>query len=358
MLNFWHRAPSSLLGIDISPCSVKALELTKSDKGFHVENFAITQLASGTVSEHIVKNPTALTQAMLQLVNKIKPARKYVAIAIPDSLAITKIIQLDALLSENDIEEQVAIEAEKYIPYPLQEINLDFTIVGPASQSKQHLDILLAATRTETIMPIIGALREVNLHVKVVDIQAYAIERASQLLKHQLPQQGLHKIVAIVDIGPTALHLTILDNFKSIYSREESLASQTLQSNNTDVYHITQNKENLTRLYNHSATDNIKTASAFCSKRLISHLRRALQLFFSTSQYNEIEAIVLTGNMAKTPDLDKIITEQFKVHSTIANPLANMTIAPHVDTTMLMAEACSLLTCCGLALRRFDNAYD
>lgn len=325
MLNFLRRTPPNLLGIDITSSTIRALELNQTEQSYQITHFGRIALKTATISENIVTNPMALSQAIQQLLRKMQTTTRLAAIAIPDSLTITKIIQLDPTVPVSELEEQIAIEAEKYIPYPLSEINLDFTLLKPIDPTQPTIDILLAAVRTENITPIVQALHTANLTVKIVDIQAYAIERASQLLKQQLPSQGRNQTVAIVDLTNTRLHLTVLVDLKMIYSREEIFADL----ENSD------NKQT--------------TIGNF-------YLQRALQFFFAANQNSELHAIVLSGSLAQMPDLAALITQQFNIPCTIANPLADMSIAPTVNKADLMAEASSLLVCCGLALRSLNYA--
>jgi type IV pilus assembly protein PilM len=355
VFNLFRTATPILLGIDISPASVKLLELKKTNNSYRVESFGVAPLPPNTIIEKVVKDPRALARTVQQLIAKVKPTAKNAAIAIPDSMVITKVIQLDASLNEMDIENQIAIEAEKYIPYPLQEINLDFSVLGPSNKDKQQIDVLLAAARTENIMATVEALTEADLTVKVVDVQAYTMERASHLLKPQLPNYGQNKIVAIVDLGAHTTQLTILDNFKTVYSREEPFGGQQLTENIQQRYGLTASEAGLAKKQG-GLPDDYQTAILHPFREtIILQLRRALQFFFSASQYNEVHAIVLAGGSAKVMGLAKLIEEQLGIPTTVANPLAEMSLSANIDHTTLLSESCSLLICCGLAMRSFNH---
>lgn len=355
MFNLFRTTTPKLLGIDISPASVKILELSQTNGGYRIESYGAAPLPPNTIVEKVVKNAPALSHTILQLIKQIQPSTNQAAIAIPDSLAITKVIQLDASLNEIDIENQIAIEAEKYIPYPLQEINLDFAILGPSTKSQQ-IDVLLVAARTENIMVPVQALADAGLIIKAVDVEAYTIERASTLLKHQLPIPNQKRIVAIVDIGATKTHITILDNFKTVYSREELFGGQQLTESIQQRYGLTPKEAELAKKQGGLPDDYLTAILNPFRETLVLQLRRALQFFFSASQYHEIHTIVLAGSTAKVMGLTSLIEEQLGVPTIIANPLATMTLSAKVDSTLLMSEACSLMACCGLALRSFKHA--
>lgn len=355
MFNLFRTATPILLGIDISPASVKLLELHKTNNSYRVESFGVAPLPANTITEKVVNDPHSLARTVQQLVAKAKPTVKNVAIALPDSMVITKVIQLDASLHEADIENQIAIEAEKYIPYPLQEINLDFSVLGPSGKDKQQMDVLLAAARTENMMTTVEALSETGLNVKVVDVQAYTMERASHLLKAQLPDYGQNKIVAIVDLGANTTHLTILDNFKTVYSREEPFGGQQLTENIQQRYGLTASEADLAKKHG-GLPDDYQTAVLHPFREtIVLQLRRALQFFFSASQYNEVHVIVLAGGSAKVMGLAKLIEAQLGIPTTIANPLAGMSLSANVDSASVLSESCSLLICCGLAMRSFNH---
>lgn len=354
VFNLFRATAPILLGIDISPASIKLLELNKTNTNYRVESFGVVPLPANTIVENVVKDPLALSQSIKHLLAKTNPTSKNAAIAISDTMVITKVIQLNASLSEADIEDQIAMEAEKYIPYPLQEINLDFSVLGPSAKDKQAIDVLLVAARSENILHSVEALEQAGLAVKVVDVQAYTIERASQLLKHQLPNQGQDRVIAIIDLGATSTHLTILDNLKTVYSREEPFGGQQLTENIQQRYGLTASEAGLAKKQG-GLPDDYQTAVLHPFREtIILQLRRALQFFFSASQYNEVHAIVLAGGTAKVVGLAKLMEEQLGIPTTVANPLAQMTVLPKIDSTALLHESCSLLVPCGLAMRSFN----
>ena len=185
--NFFSPPTPNTIGIDISSDSVKLLELSYSGDRHSVECFALVPLPAGTIVEKIIKNTDALADSIRKVVEKSETGAKHVAIAMPDSFVITKVIQMDASLSEEEIENQIVVEADKYIPYPLEEVSLDFQILGPSSKDSDSIDLLLAASRSENVYARVHAIEDAGLTVRVVDIESFAMERACTLITNQLP---------------------------------------------------------------------------------------------------------------------------------------------------------------------------
>lgn len=345
-----------MLGLDISSGLVKLLELSQGTQGYKIESYAVEQLPPDVVQENEIKNPEALGAAIEEVVRRSRTTLKQAAVAVSGSAVISKIIQINAGLREKDLSGQVQLEAERYIPFPLQEVSIDFQVLGPSSKNPEMLDILLAASRTEIVDMLVHALGLGGLKAKVVDIEAYAMQRAFSLIMDQLPEKGIKKTIAIIDIGSTATTLSVLHDGSMVYTREQTFGGKQLTEEIQRRYGLTAEEANIAKKQGGLPEDYFLEVLEPFKEMVVQQIDRATQLFFSSSQFSEIDHIVLAGGCACITGLIEKVQEKVGIPTLLANPLLNMTVSPSVSMPAIQADAPSLMICCGLAMRSFANA--
>ncbi len=349
-LNF--KAPL-IAGLHIGASSLKLLCLKKADEQFYVEHYATVPLPAGAVVEKEIKNSRAITDAVKQLVAHTKGKIQQVAIALPDNAVISKIIQMESSLSETQLENLIPFEAEQHLPHPLEEVSLDFQVLGTNNKNQHLVDILLVASHKDKVASRIAAIAAGGMQVKVVDVESYAIERACQLLRWEWPEQGNQQTVAVCMFTALGLSLIILQNNNIIFMRSENFGSEQLTKLIQQRYNLSFQEAEQAKINNNLPENYINEVLEPFREGVISQIRRALQFFFSTAQQAEINYFILAGGSAYLAGLAEKIAEQLKIKVAIANPFFNMTIAPTIDATLLKQEAAGLLLCSGLAMRNF-----
>lgn len=352
MISLFSKKHHALLGIDISSSSIKLLELSKSGAKYKVENYSSRPLPDGAVVEKNIANLDAVGEEMLKLSSLVKTATTNAAVAVSGAAVITKTIELNAAMNDAEMEDQITVEADQYIPYPLEEVAIDFERVGPSPKNEDMVEVLLAACKKENVDTRVAALQIGGLQAKVVDIEAYAMERAFNLMCEQmeLDKEGL---TAIIDIGATMTTMYILRDGVSIYTREQVFGGAQLSS---DI----QNRYGLTASEAESALINKELPEGFENDVLkpfihdmSDQIGRTLQFFFSSSQYNDVDLIVLAGGTAATNGLAEVVQEEQGIRTVVANPFAKMGVNNKVNKKQLMNDAASLMMACGLAIRGF-----
>lgn len=344
MLTIFRKKTAGLLGIDIGPTFAKLLELKKVNGYYQVESCAVLPMPPSLVVDKSFKRLEEIGNIADQLVLRAQTSLRSAAVAVPDSSVITRTIQLEATLSESDIENQVAIEAEQYIPYPLEEVNMDFSVLGPSSKDPNQVDVLIVASRSEHVNARVQALAFAGVTTEIVDVESYAIERACGLVKAQLPNQGNDQVVAVVDLSKTMVQLIVLDNFKIVYTREEMIEQPFVDAGNPGL----KAHSLIVDAPAHGQTD-----WTLFEEAVVLQLRRALQFFYSTTEYLTIDHLLLAGDSARVGNLTKTIAEQLAVPTTLVNPFITMRINNKIDSALLMQHAPAMLICCGLAMRSF-----
>ncbi len=353
MLGFKGKRPP-LLGIDISSTAVKLLELGHDGPRYRVESYAVAPLSQNAVVEKSIADVEAVGESVRRAVEKSRTRLRNVAVAVAGSAVITKVVQLEAGLSPEEQESRVQLEADQYIPYPLEEINLDFEVLGPNEKNPQQVDVLLAASRSENVETRVAALEIAGLTAKVVDVEGFAMENAFSLIAEQIPDAGADKTIAVLDVGATMTTLSVLHDRKIIYTREQVFGGKQLTEEIMRRYGLSYEEAGQAKKQG-GLPDNYMTEVLEPFKdAMAQQVGRSLQFFFSSSQYDNVDHIVLAGGSASIAGVDELIEERMGTGTTIANPFANMTLASRVNPQSLGNDAPALMIACGLALRSFD----
>ena len=350
---FGKRKPAPVLGLDISSTTVKLLELSHIGDRYRVESYAVSPLPADAVIEKTVNDIDGVANAVRNVVAQSRTKIKSVAAAVAGSSVITKMIDMPEGLSEDDMEIQLSLEADQYIPYPLEEVAIDFEVQGPSPESTGQVEVLLAACRRETIETRVDALEAADLQPKIMDVEAYAMERALSLIQNQLDMDKDHT-VAVVDIGATMTTLSVLTGGQTVYTREQLFGGKQLTDEIMRRYGLPLEEAGLAKKqgglpddYEPEVLDPFKDA-------VVQQVARSLQFFFSSSQYNDVDYIILAGGVASMEGLAELVQERLGTPTTIANPFAEMAISSKVNAVALSSDAPAMMIACGLALRSFD----
>ena len=354
MLKLFKSKHRPILGIDISSTSVRILEISGSDDDYCVDAYAHEDLPESAMEGNRVKDAQVVADIIKKLLNTHVFSSKNAAIAVPDSLAISKVIQINDGLNEQEIEEVVVTEADKYIPYPIDEINIDFNVLGVSAKNSAMLDVLIVASRSENVSNRVEAINGSGLAAKIVDVESYAVERAAQLMLSDLPAKGDKKNIAILDIGAVYTHLFILHSMKIIFAREEEFGGKQLVDSVMQQYGMQRHDAMVAMEQGSLPADYDDNVLQPFKELILLQVKRALQFFFSSSNHTFVDHIVLAGGVAKLPGVAQLIQEQINIPTTIADPFAHMRFSKMVDRDAISYDSSKLMIACGLALRQSE----
>lgn len=350
---FKHKQPV-VLGLDISSTAIKLLELSQSGDRLRVESYAVEPLPANSVIEKNIADVEAVGDAIKRAVKRSASRTKLAAVAVAGSAVITKIIAMPASLTEDEMEQQIELEADQYIPYPLEEVNLDFEVIGPSENDPERIDVLLAASRSENVDIRVAALELAGLKAKIVDVEAYAMENAFSLLIPQLPEHGIDQTIAVIDIGATMTTLNVMHDCKTIYTREQVFGGKQLTEEIQRRYGLSYEEAGMAKRQGGLPDNYVPEVLEPFKDAMTQQVSRSLQFFYGSSQYNNVDHIVLAGGSAMIPGIDEMIANKLGVHTSVANPFTNMTLASRVKAQSLSNDAPALMIAAGLAMRSFD----
>lgn len=345
------KKSAPILGIDISATAIKLLELSRSGNKYRVESYAVEALPPNSVSEKNINEIEIVGEAVAKAVKKSGTKTKNAAVAVAGSSVITKIITMPAGLSEDDMENQIQVEADQYIPFPLDEVAMDFEVIGPSEENPDRVDVLLAASRSEIVDNVVAAINLGGLTAKVVDIESFAIENAISLIADSFPDDATTEVIAVADVGSNVTTFSVVENLKTIYSREESFGGAQLTEEIQRRYGLSFEEAGLAKRQG-GLPDNYgpEVLEPF-KENMASQISRAVQFFYSSSQIGNIDHLILAGGCASIEGVAEIVQEKLDINTVIANPFANMAVASKIPTKSLTNDAPAMMIACGLALR-------
>jgi type IV pilus assembly protein PilM len=354
-LPFLRSAGNTLVGLDIASTSVKMVELSSNHPTSHVvERYAIEPLPRDSVVDGNIAQMEAVAEAIRRAVRKLGGNVRDVAVALPSSAVITKKILLPAGLREQEMEVQVESEANQYIPFPLEEVNLDFQVIGPAPASPDDVEVLIAASRKEKVEDRVGVAELAGLKVDIVDVETYASQAAFNLLCRQIPEGINDKIFALIDIGANTMNVAILRNEQQVYSREQAFGGNQLTQDIVRRYDMNFEQAEAAKRSGDLPDDYTQSLLRPFLDNAGLEVSRALQFFFTSTQFNLVDYIVLSGGCATLEGLAEVVAARTQIETLVANPFGGMDVSSRIREKSLLADAPSLMVACGLALRRFD----
>ncbi|WP_173912150.1 pilus assembly protein PilM [Acinetobacter sp. Marseille-Q1618] len=352
MLRISRKQAKGLIGVDISSTSVKILELSVKNGRYWVESYGLSPLLDGSVVEKNILNPEAVSDALERAINIANPQSMNAAVAVTNSMVIQKVIEMDADMNDEEREVQIRMDAEQYIPFPLDEVSLDFEVLPDKLPNPNRVNVVLVATRTENVDSRVEVLEMTGLTAKVADTESYCIERAFEVFSDTLPIGA--NMVGILDIGHTMTTLSVMQNGKIIYTREQVFGGKQLTQDVQSRYGLSYEEAGRAKK-DRTLPDDYETEVLMpFLDAVVQQAARSLQFFFSSSQFNEIDHILLAGGNANIPGLAKLLQQKLGYRVTVANPFLQMGFSPQIDLKKIENDAPSLMIACGLAMRSFD----
>ena len=344
-----------IIGVDISTTSVKLIELDRSGKKYQVKSHAVEPLPAGTTGEKaLTENTEVVGQVIAKAVKKSGSRTKHGVVAVPGTAAITRVIPMPAGLSDDEMEEQIKLGADQYIPFPLEEVNMDFEVMGITEGTDDQVDVLIAASKSENVDFRVAALEAGGLEAKIVDIEAFALEASVSLIASEIFGGGEDQVIAVADIGSMMTSFSVLEGLQIVYSREQDFGGSQLTEEIQNHYGLSFEEAGLAKKQG-GLPDNYEPEilQPFMTS-LAQEISRAQQFFFSSGSINHIDRLLLAGGCAALTNIHEVVQAEVEIPTEVCNPFANMRINSGVSNQALKKDAPALMVSCGLALRGFD----
>ena len=347
------RKKVQMVGVDLSSSAVKVLQLSGNRDNIKVERYAVEPLPANAVTDNSIAEVDLVSAAVSKAFSRAGIKVKGVATAVSGSAVITKIIQMPADLSEEELEVQLEQDATQYIPYPIEEVSLDFCVLGPLENNPEINNVLIASSRSENVDVLIEAFGGAGLDLQVVDVEAFAVERCFNQIKHNYGIED-DEVVALFDIGANNTIMHAMHKSTGIYSREQAFGGRQLTEEIMQRYGLSYEEAGLAKRQGGLPESYESEVLQGFKDTVVQQVSRALQFFFSATEFGNVDRILLGGGCAAIADLDVLVEEQIGVPTAIVDSVATFSISSKVKAEALEADSPAMMTVVGLAMRNFD----
>ncbi|MGA2549906.1 MAG: pilus assembly protein PilM [Burkholderiaceae bacterium] len=342
-----------LLGLDLSSSSVKIVELSgTAAAGFRLERYAIEPLPKGAITDGNVENLEAVSEAVRRAWKKSGTKIRNVAMALPSAAVITKKIMLPAGLSEEALELQVETEANQYIPFALDEVSLDFSVIGPAPNAPDDVEVLLAASRKEKVEDRVAVAQAAALKPVIMDIESFATRSTAERVIKLMPNEGEGQIIALFTIGAYTTTISATLNGQAIYEREQAFGGAQLTQDIARAYGLSTDEAEAKKRADDLPENYERDLLQPFADNIALEVTRALQFFFTSTPYSRVDQILLAGGCAVIPGLVDVVGTRTQASTSILNPFKGMDMSSQIREKQARLDAPSLLVATGLAMRR------
>lgn len=366
-----------LIGVDITSTAVKLLELrscstsgqTKSgqqqrspNERYQLDSHAVQPLRENAVVERRIRDINEVVTALKRAVEQANPATRKAAVAIPASATISKTLRFPAALSEDEIEERIAAESDRYIPFPFSDVAFDFQrldVQGLAikdgvsdAPDEDQQEVILVACRQQDVRQLTDIVERAELEPVAVDLTTLAMERAlAGQYKRSVGEHGIADCVGLVNIGASMSALHVVRGGRVVYSRETLFGGRQLTETICEYYRMRVEEAEFAKIHGGLAHDYQAKVLAPFIATLVQQVRRLLQLYYAVGGQYDVQQIILAGGSSVIPGLALRIADESGIPVTIANPFQQVRINKRLNMEALSKDAPAMLTASGLAMR-------
>jgi len=351
-LGFLQRKKTSFIGVDVSATAVKMVELSAIGKQqFRLDGYANVTLPKGVISDGNINDLTQVADTLRSAWRLLGTRARHAVLALPTAAVISKRVIMPAGLREEELELQVESEANQYIPFPLEEMNLDFQVLGAMGKSTDEVEVLIVAAKKEKIDDRVAVAEEAGLKVSIMDVESYATETAYRQILKQLPQHSKKTVTMILDIGAHVTHVNVMVGTHSVYSREQAFGGAMLSQEIQRRFGLTPEESEIAKRQGGLPDSYEQEVLQPFLQNLAGEAARAVSFFTNSTQYNKVDHVLLAGGVAATEGLAALIEQKTGTHTVVANAFKGMALASKIKASQLETDAPALMIACGLALR-------
>ncbi|MEH6813242.1 MAG: type IV pilus assembly protein PilM [Motiliproteus sp.] len=353
MTSLFKAKSKALLGVDIGSSFVKLLGISQHSKGYKVDSYAVVHLPEGAVIDNNVQVVPVVAEAIEKAARLAGCKTKLAVTSVPTSVVISKELEFSKSFTEDELEEQIKVEADQFIPYPLDEVAIDFQVKGLSKDDPELNNIMLVACRQDNVQSREDAVNGAGLQCDVIDVDTYALERVFPTLSDIHDLEG--KTVGLVDIGASSMSLYVLEDGEVVYSREQVFGGNDLTHNLSQVTDMSVDEVERAKKQGDLPEDLVRGYVEPFKQTAAQQISRSLQFYYSSGTHGELDMLLLAGGVSALPDLDKTVEQELGIKAKTANPFENMQFNSKINRSKFEADASSLVLACGLAMRSFEG---
>jgi type IV pilus assembly protein PilM len=348
----------NVIGLDIGSSSVKLVQLKESKRGYQLLNFGTTQLPPEAIIDGALMNSTVIVSTIRDLIQNQRIRSKEVGIAISGHSVIIKKITGPAM-TEEELEESIQWEAEQYIPFDINDVNIDVQVLTPEPSEQGQMDVLLVAAKKDMINDYLAVVQEAGLVPVVVDVAAFCAENAFEV-NYDLPATDT---IVLVNIGASVININVLADGVTAFTRDISMGGNQFTEEIQKQLNVSHDEAEALKLGGGSSSDadsvvpqEVERVIAAVSENLAGEIQRSLDFYAATAADSQISRIYLSGGTCKLPSLYKVVENKVGVPVEIMNPFRNIEFDPkRFDPEYIREVGPAAAVAVGLAIRSPDD---
>lgn len=342
-----NRKRQPVIGIDIGSSSIKLTAVAKDGDNYRLEHLAIEPMKAEAMSQNSISKPTLVSEALSRAWYQSSAKFKRCALAVPLTSTFSRVLYLPAGQSETELESQVQLEAGQIVPFDVNEVSIDFQVIDAQNADSEQVAVLLAASRTENVNQLESLVDEAGLELAIVDIDKYALLNSYICLLETAELRN--KTVALVHIGAHSIIFLAVHKRKELYVKDVNYGMAQLEQQLTES--DVPAEEGIHALLAEPDEVMDQTLIQPFRQQLILQISRAVQAYASSSQYQRLEHMVLTGGGSRLPSLAEQLSEELDLPVQVADFSQKLMIGNKVSRRLLKAQGPALALALGLALR-------
>lgn len=349
------RKSVPMLGVDISTSSIKMVELARSGDRYSVESYAAEPTPEGAITDKQITDPEPVAEALRRALKRSGAKAKHAAAAISGQHVVSKVIEMPGQLTENEMETQIELQADQYIPFDMEEVSYDWEVQGENANDPEMVDVLLVATKSENAETRQAALELAGLECKVIDVERYALENSVKMVAHQLPDEGLDHTIALCDFGATTTTFSVLHDMSISYSRDLAFGGKQLTEEIMRAYGLTLEEAGRAKKEGGLPNNYEQEILGTFISDMAQQINRSLNYYQTAgSAQPNPELLVVCGGCAKIPDVAERIAEEVGMSAVVAEPMGRAKVSTKAKAAGVEKDDVALMIAFGLALRSFD----
>lgn len=343
-----------IVGLDIGSSSIKVCELKETKKGYFLQNFGIEPLPPEVIVDGQLMNSSAVVDAIQTLMSDRKIKAKDIATSVSGTAVIIKKIKLPAQ-SPDELAESIKWDAEQYVPFDINDVNLDYQILNPGDEEGQ-MEVMLVAAKKDFINDYVAVIKEAGLNPLVMDVDSFALENMYEI--NYPIQEG--EVLALVNIGASIININVTKSGAVVFTRDVTVGGNSFTEEIQKQLGVSFEEAETLKIGGSSGADTeevmrqeVQDVIKSKSQDIASEIQRSLDFFSATSVEDNISKIWLSGGSSKTSGLKELIAERTGIPADHVNPFVNISFNEKMfDMAYLEEVAPRAAVVVGLALRR------
>jgi type IV pilus assembly protein PilM len=337
------------VALDIGSTFIKLVQLKGANKSYQLVKFGMVPLPPEVIVEGAVMDAGRVVDAIKDLLQSQKVSTKEVVISVSGSSVIIKRVAV-ADMPDDELAESIKWEAEQYIPFSIDDVNVDFQKLGPGAQEGQA-DVLLVAVKKDKINDYVNLVKEAGLEPVVMDVDAFALANM-----YELNYEVEGGITALLNIGASVMNINILKDGASIFTRDINVGgNRYTEALQRDFGLSYEDAEKVKRGEDVEGADHEQLSSALAAvtEDIVSETQRSFDFFRSTTGSEQVSRVLVSGGCARIGNFTSVLSERLEIPVEVANPFKNIKVDPKRFDASLIADSAPLsAVAVGLAIRR------